>query len=189
MAGGYNFGRSLGKNWPYIAGAVVLLVVAYIAAPLVMGSSNKATVDAGKPALAPIIPESSLTPEQRCQPKVTNFMASAQASLTKSEPDKAIAVINGCQQFLAGEAQTKLYASVVEAARKKDEKERKELAAKRKKEGVKIGMTREEVLGSNWGKPTRVNKTTTANGTREQWVYESGNYLYFNDGVLTAIQN
>jgi len=40
-----------------------------------------------------------------------------------------------------------------------------------------------------WGTPERINRTTTAAGTREQWVYGSGNYLYFDDGVLETIQN
>jgi hypothetical protein len=63
--------------------------------------------------------------------------------------------------------------------------------AKRKREGVSIGMTREEVLMSSWGKPDRINKTTTASGTREQWVYSGGRgYLYFGEnGRLTTIQN
>ncbi|WP_119460645.1 hypothetical protein [Rhodospirillaceae bacterium SYSU D60014] len=40
-----------------------------------------------------------------------------------------------------------------------------------------------------WGRPRSVNRTTTAHGVREQWVYGSGSYLYFDDGSLTAIQN
>ena len=60
--------------------------------------------------------------------------------------------------------------------------------ARRRKEGVTIGMTQREVLLSNWGRPRLVNRTTTALGTREQWVY-GGGYLYFDNGVLTTIQN
>jgi len=54
--------------------------------------------------------------------------------------------------------------------------------------GVKVGMTQQECLNSSWGEPEKVNKTTTAYGTKEQWVYD-GNYLYFEDGILTTIQN
>jgi len=57
------------------------------------------------------------------------------------------------------------------------------------KGGVKIGMTKEAVLKSNWGKPSSVNKSTNANGVSEQWVYGTRNYLYFNNGFLTSIQN
>jgi hypothetical protein len=51
-------------------------------------------------------------------------------------------------------------------------------------------MSREEVIeGTSWGKPKSVNRTTTGYGVREQWVYGDGNYLYFENGKLTAIQN
>lgn len=52
-----------------------------------------------------------------------------------------------------------------------------------------IGMTKNEVLKSLWGKPLKTNKTTTFYGTREQWVYSRNRYLYFNEnGILTTIQ-
>lgn len=63
------------------------------------------------------------------------------------------------------------------------------IKTRKKSEGVRIGMTQEEVLKSNWGKPNHINKTTTANGEHEQWVYGNGNYLYFDGGILTTIQN
>lgn len=50
-----------------------------------------------------------------------------------------------------------------------------------------IGMTELEVYGSSWGYPKSRNKTTTAAGTREQWVYDFG-YIYLTDGIVTAIQ-
>lgn len=59
----------------------------------------------------------------------------------------------------------------------------------RRKQGVSVGMTKERVLQSSWGRPARVNRTTTVHGTREQWAYDRGNYLYFNEaGFLTSIQ-
>ena len=62
-------------------------------------------------------------------------------------------------------------------------------AKMRKSQGVTIGMTEKEVLASNWGKPRQINTTTRASGVSEQWVYEGGGYLYFEDGVLRTIQN
>lgn len=54
---------------------------------------------------------------------------------------------------------------------------------------ITIGLTDQEVLHkTSWGKPNRVNKTETAYGTREQWVYSNFKYLYFEDGYLVAIQ-
>ncbi|QDX94764.1 hypothetical protein EEL30_22235 [Brevibacillus laterosporus] len=51
-----------------------------------------------------------------------------------------------------------------------------------------IGMTKEEVLNSTWGKPNNINKTTTANGVHEQWVYSIKKYIYFDNGYVTTIQ-
>jgi hypothetical protein len=51
-----------------------------------------------------------------------------------------------------------------------------------------IGMTKEEVRNSRWGEPEEINKTTTANIVYEQWVYPNYKYLYFEDGILTTIQ-
>ena len=50
-----------------------------------------------------------------------------------------------------------------------------------------IGMTEQEVCASSWGYPKKQNTTTTASGTRIQWVYDFG-YIYFTNGVVTAIQ-
>lgn len=61
--------------------------------------------------------------------------------------------------------------------------------AQAKKEGVSIGMTKEQVLASSWGKPEKINTTTNRYGSHEQWVYGSGGYLYFDNDKLTSIQN
>jgi len=73
---------------------------------------------------------------------------------------------------------------------------------------VWIGMTAEHARWA-WGWPTRINRTTTAAGVTEQWVYAvdetlspttkivqaiageptKTRYLYFQDGILTAIQD
>ena len=52
---------------------------------------------------------------------------------------------------------------------------------------VKIGWNK-ELCKEAWGEPRSVNKTTTTYGVHEQWVYSTSRYLYFDDGVLTAIQ-
>ncbi len=55
---------------------------------------------------------------------------------------------------------------------------------------VNIGMTREQAI-AGWGRPRDINRTSGSFGVHEQWVYgEYGSgYLYFEDGVLTTIQN
>jgi len=65
----------------------------------------------------------------------------------------------------------------------------RKFAAEQRKTGVWIGMTTQDVLHSSWGKPTRVNRSTYSFGVHEQWVYGSGNYLYFENGILKSIQN
>jgi hypothetical protein len=52
-----------------------------------------------------------------------------------------------------------------------------------------LGMTKEQVRAA-WGRPYKVNTTKTVYGTREQWVmYETGStYVYFDDGIYTALQ-
>lgn len=53
---------------------------------------------------------------------------------------------------------------------------------------VAIGMNK-EMCRCSWGKPIEINTTTVANHVHEQWVYSGYCYLYFDDGILTAIQN
>jgi hypothetical protein len=64
----------------------------------------------------------------------------------------------------------------------------REMLKEKKRRGVSIGMTKEDVLASSWGRPQSVNQSTYTFGVREQWVYGGGNYLYFKDGVLDSIQ-
>ncbi|KUF30056.1 hypothetical protein V2H29_14875 [Lysinibacillus fusiformis] len=52
-----------------------------------------------------------------------------------------------------------------------------------------LGMTYDEVLASLWGAPYDINRTVTEYGSYEQWVYGNGQYLYFEDGILTSFQD
>jgi len=52
---------------------------------------------------------------------------------------------------------------------------------------VGIGMTADQVIQSV-GKPQSVNRTTTAAGVNEQWVY-GGGYVYLDNGIVTAVQS
>ena len=44
-----------------------------------------------------------------------------------------------------------------------------------------------EMCELSWGKPKSINETITSGKKSEQWVY-SDNYLYFDNGIVTAIQ-
>jgi len=54
-------------------------------------------------------------------------------------------------------------------------------------QGVNIGANKRSVI-NEWGNPNKINKTETANGIREQWVYDNS-YVYFVNGEVVAIQN
>lgn len=69
------------------------------------------------------------------------------------------------------------------------EKERKEKIEKARGINPTLGMSYEEVLASLWGEPYDINRTVTEYGTYEQWVYGNGQYLYFEDGILTSFQD
>lgn len=82
----------------------------------------------------------------------------------------------------------KLKVQLKTAIAREEERERRAIAAKKRSEGVSIGMSKEDVLASSWGRPERINRSIYKFGEREQWVYGGGNYLYFHDGVLNSIQ-
>lgn len=75
------------------------------------------------------------------------------------------------------------YLNVLSEHKTTEEKE------KRKQQGVYLGMTKQQVLDSSWGEPQKINTSIGSWGTHEQWVYGNGNYLYFENGKLTSIQN
>lgn len=51
-----------------------------------------------------------------------------------------------------------------------------------------IGMGYAELIQTCWGKPLHVNRTETAGGVSDQYVYSGGRYVYIRNGVVTAIQ-
>jgi hypothetical protein len=53
---------------------------------------------------------------------------------------------------------------------------------------VFIGMTAAQAKMS-WGEPSDVNRTIVQGLVNEQWVYGDEDYLYFDNGILTGIQN
>jgi hypothetical protein len=89
-------------------------------------------------------------------------------------------------QYAAAQAPLRSRLEALEAAETRKAKAAD--AARRRKEGVTIGMSQEDVLASSWGRPQRVNRTTTEYATSEQWVYPGG-YLYFRNGRLEAVSN
>ena len=73
----------------------------------------------------------------------------------------------------------------IASSRKKAEIENKKRLSRG---GVAVGMSKDQVSASSWGKPNYVNSTIFEGRTTEQWVYHGNNYLYFHNDKLTAIQ-
>ena len=97
--------------------------------------------------------------------------------------------VSDLQEYIFPRPPEEIYAEIEKSAAQKKAKQAKAEAAWKARGGVKIGMTTAQVLKSNWGKPNNINRTTTRNGTHEQWVYGGHNNLYFDNGILTAIQD
>ena len=53
---------------------------------------------------------------------------------------------------------------------------------------VKLGMTKQMCIEA-WGQPEDINRTIVQGNINEQWVYSLDCYLYFDNGILTAIQD
>ena len=53
---------------------------------------------------------------------------------------------------------------------------------------VMLSMNKEMCIAA-WGKPINTNRTIVRGLTHEQWVYGWANYLYFENGILTGIQD
>lgn len=135
--------------------------------------------------------------DQICTPGST-LHVEAERQVKKGKPEIAYDTLSVCGELLSRQpVLDELHTKASVAARRRiEEKERQAAVAERsaaralkKKSGVSTGMSKRDVLDSSWGKPQRVNRTTNAGGVFEQWVYPSGNYLYFSDEVLTSIQN
>ena len=127
-----------------------------------------------------------------CTVEVAKLTAKAKAVLKAGNPDKAFQMLYDCGTNLTDAEALKIKGQARVAGLKKAELNDPTSVAKlkrlRKKEGVSVGMSQFEVIESSWGKPLKINRTTTATSHREQWIYRGG-YLYFNDGILTTIQN
>lgn len=52
---------------------------------------------------------------------------------------------------------------------------------------INIGMS-EAALVCSWGLPNRVNTSTGSWGTKKQWVYGGGQYVYTSNGRITGWQ-
>lgn len=188
----YQFGRWVGGNPGPALGIVAMVAI-------VIYAKNADPVPYSPPAVQQIAPVAVVAPPpdpriEACGPKLDERRAQAKAAASKKRYAEAKELLEYClpklQRDSAGLKEYQAYAlsndKVVEAARVAFLKAEK---ARKKKQGVVLGMSEQDVLDSSWGRPERVNRTTNTYGTREQWVYGGRNYLYFKNGELVSIQN
>ncbi|WP_157045808.1 hypothetical protein [Polaromonas sp. JS666] len=191
----YSVGKFLGRNWlGLLVAACFFALWGYLDSRPVEQPTSPVT--AQKQGTQDIQAAKEKRDEEerlrRCTTESAALRAEAKALMKAKDPQKAFELLAPCRNLPIDQDTTKLITEVLTATRANDEIriKREALAEKsrRKKEGVSIGMTQQEVLDSSWGRPQRINKTTSANYQHEQWVYDGG-YLYFESGILKTIQH
>jgi hypothetical protein len=106
--------------------------------------------------------------------------------LPKKEPDSRAELTEWLTEH--GVSDSELVPDGQSHAREVLEKLKQEVTKHIQEHTVSIGMTAEECR-SALGYPVQKNKTTTASGTSEQWVYSGNRFLYFEAGILTTVQH
>lgn len=106
---------------------------------------------------------------------------------SQSVPSDTCALVSADNPYASASNSRDGSSEAAPTARKPSQK--RSSSAKARRPGAYIGMSKDEALQSSWGRPESINRTINAAGTREQWVYGGHNYLYFDNGVLTSIQN
>lgn len=195
MSFSYAVGKSIAKYQSiWLLGAGVVLIGLYSLAPSPAPQQAKA-IAAATAAAPPKIFESMA---QICADSMPSRFEEATQALRSGQPKSAFDALDICRDHLTPAAQVLYQKSMAdipkfEAAQQKKaaveakKQESIQRAAKRK-EGVSVGMSAQDALDSSWGKPRKINRTIHADFVQEQWVY-GGSYLYFENGVLTSIQN
>lgn len=92
------------------------------------------------------------------------------------------------QERLEREAKLIERSNDIRAERERQERYQRLIREKK----VAIGMSPDQVRRS-WGSPCNINRTISAHGNTEQWVYcyenARSDYVYFRDGEVTSISN
>lgn len=179
----YKFGVFLGRH----KGIVTLLA----AAILIYFLSPSTTETAPKSAA----PQAAIAPQpkalEECETDAPGSYTKAQTFMKKGDPDSAFKLLQPCRSTLNPQTKAIYVRALTESNAKRAkiaDLEAKRVKVAKKSKGVSIGMSKEDVKSSSWGKPRHINRTVNAYGVSEQWVYDGG-YLYFDSEILTAIQN
>ena len=185
---GYKVGKWIAKN-----PSASLIVLGAIAISIYVALYGKQNQTLPPPPYKVAEPTKEDPRVEACGKGLDQRRAQAKAEFTKKKFQEAYLLLDYCNGRMAKDSQeykeylqyATAHVKVVEADQARFAKAEK---ARKKKEGVSIGMSQQDALDSSWGRPNKVNRTTGSWGVHEQWVYDGG-YLYFEDGTLTSIQN
>lgn len=150
---------------------------------------KQAELDAGRARRAAESEQRERVRTAECTEGIEGVKAEARRLLAGGEPGRAWSALRHCQDVMTDPAAITMLAKADRAADSALKTSARGTVAKGHREGVHIGMTQQQVLASSWGRPDSVNRTVTAAGSAEQWVYGTRNFLYFRDGRLEAVQN
>ena len=84
-----------------------------------------------------------------------------------NEYPRGVRTVYDFDEFIFTSPPQEIFAAEKKSVAERNAKQSKAAAAWKARGGVRIGMTPEQALKSNWGKPTTVNRTTTPSGIRE----------------------
>lgn len=185
----YRVGQWVGNN-----PGPTMAIVAVVAIAVYASTAKPVPSAPALPPAAEAVVEEVDPRIEACGPQLESRRAQAKAAAAKKDFLEAYLLMDFCAPRLDKEsAEYKEFLSYAMAQAKVVDAQNAAFAkaekARKKKEGVRIGMSQQDVLDSSWGRPEKINRSTNSYGTREQWVYGGGNYLYFQDGVLTSFQN
>lgn len=206
MSIAYKIGHSIGSNpkeWAIGSLAAILVIAGLTTLDSYSTQQAQKSKEAEAQARAVRLQEEQVRRQAEkvamCTEGIEKLKQEAKEFMRQGKPGPAANVLGACETLMQDGQARVLLADAKKAREAEERKAQKVQAAqqakldaaekaRKKREGVSIGMTRQDVLDSSWGKPKRVNRTIAAYGVHEQWVYEGG-YLYFKDGTLTTIQN
>jgi hypothetical protein len=97
-------------------------------------------------------------------------------------------VIDYCAAEISQAERRDIEAGLVAQERANNQRKKAAAEFSARSKFVSIGMTEAQVRKTQWGKPQHINSSTGRWGSHDQWVYAGNQYLYFENGILTSIQ-
>lgn len=195
----YSLGKFIKRN-PEASIAIILAalwvgwMLVYAWREALKPTPKQPSIFSAKAPVAPPVPAAPVVDPMiaKCAADLPQIMATAKEQLRKKEGQAAVDTLYPCRDHFTDPQQNALYVKAGEMmsiqAAKRADAEAAALKKQKKREGVSLGMSQEDAVDSSWGKPRKINRSIGSYGTHEQWVYDGG-YLYFENGVLTSIQN